>query len=136
MTTTRARAALARMHPLPAGIGAYAVVSLVVHDVAALVVLALAVALVEVAIHRRARLERPGWRPGRVVELVIGAALVRRDGIVRPLLALVVGGALAVGVGLVSLAVVASAAHGLGVLAGGLVAALVALWHRHERVTA
>jgi len=134
MTRSRARAALARVHPLTAGIGAYALAALVVHDVAALVVLALVTLAAEVVIHRRSRVARPGWRPSRVVELVVGAALVRRDGIVRPVLGLLVSGALAVALGTLGVLVVLTAAHGLALIAGAVFAGLVALWHHHERL--
>lgn len=138
MTTAlaRARSGLSRLHPVVAGAAGYGLVALVVHDVGALVAAGIGLALVEVVLRRRSSLTRPGWRPSHVVELVIGAALVRRDGIVRPLVGLVIGGALAVGLGLLGLVVIVGAAHGLAVLAGVACAALVAIGHRRERAVA
>ena len=134
MTTARAaaRTTLARTHPVVAGAGAYGAVALVAHDVAALAVAGVGLGLVELVVHRRSRLARPGWRPSHVVELVLGAALVRRDGLVRPILSLVGYGVLAVVLGLLALDVVATAAGGLALVAGVVTGTLVAVWHHHE----
>jgi Spy/CpxP family protein refolding chaperone len=67
---------------------------------------------------------------------VIGAVIVRRDGLVRPVLVLAILGALTVILGALTLVTLATAAHGQALLAGGLVAGLVTIGRRHHRLRA
>jgi len=143
----RARSVLDEITPAVAGVGAYAIVGLVFGAVPAVLVVLVALAVIEASIHHReARRMRRAARTGRngvskgVVELVIGAVILRRDGVIGSVLAavtaLLVGLlvlTLSLGLVLLGLGVVVSAAHGIALFVGVVAAAGLEIFRLTEK---
>lgn len=136
-TLARAQAIAGHVSSPGAGALAYGAVALVAGDLGALVALAVAAALVGLVARHRGRpartgWARTGWRPSHVVELVLAAVVVRRDGVVRSVLGALLVVVAALAVLLLGLVVLLEAAYGLALLVGLATAVAVALLRPHQ----
>ena len=119
--------------PGEAGVGAYLLVAMLAGAWGAVLV-SLGVLIVALAwhAHRHARSAAdPNRRHRRgIVELVLGGALLTRDGIVGTLVWLVLGVVVTAFLAVVAFGLVVSAAHGVALLVGLAAGLGVVLWHR------
>lgn len=128
-TGSRAREALHRITPVEAGVAAFGLVAITFGAWLAVLVVLLAWGGFELW-HRhrqhRAAMSIQGRLPRGLVELVLGAVLLRRDGVLGSMAWGIIVVAVVGLVALVVVGLIVSAAHGLALLAG-IVAAGAAL---------
>ena len=133
----RALASLRRLGPWRVGAIAYLVVALAAGAIVGALVVALAWGGAELV--RRHRNRPPAVRDGRfhpsrgLVELVIGAVVVNRDGIARSFLWTLFASLVAVTAALAALVAIVVAGQGVPLILSLLATAAVALWRRHDR---
>jgi hypothetical protein len=133
----RALDSLRRLGPWRFGAIAYLVVALAAGAILGALVVALAWGGTELVLRHRNRppaVSDGRFHPSRgLVELVIGAVVVRRDGLARSFLWTLFGSLVAVTVTLAAVVAVVVAAHGVALIVAAVVALGVALWRRHDR---
>lgn len=137
----QARRAVRRLGAWRVGAIAYLVLALTTGALLGAPVAALVWGAIELRRHHRShvalkasRYEPGGFRPSKgLVELVLGAVVINRDGVIRPLFWTLFASLVGLGLAVAALVAIVAADRGLPVVLGLCLVGVVALWRKDDR---